>query len=275
MIGVFQYWIKTCDVDGFRCDVAYMPPTDFWNQARAELEKTKPDIIMLAEASKPDLLTNAFDIDYSWPLLGTLNKVLLHGAPASDLRASWEESLRQFPRNSLHMRITDDHDEPRAVARFGVEGALAASAFMFSLDGVPLIYNGMEVGDATESGDPALFEKLPIFWTPKERPPLAAIYHGLIELRKQYPAFLNNRVIWLQNSDAADLVTLMRSDDKDEFVIVINFSNRPISGRVQVQNNKDFKPVQISGMPKSPDGDFPVMHLGGFEWRIYHRVVPK
>jgi cyclomaltodextrinase / maltogenic alpha-amylase / neopullulanase len=275
MIGVFEYWIKTCDVDGFRCDVAYMPPTDFWNQARAALDKTKPDIIMLAEASKPDLLTNAFDIDYSWPLLGTLNKVLLHGAPASDLQASWEQSLREFPSNSLHLRISDDHDESRAVSRFGIEGALAASAFMFSLDGVPLIYNGMEVGDATESGDPALFEKLPIFWSPKARPPLSEIYHGLIGLRRQYPAFCNQRVVWLQNSDPGDLATLMRSDDHDEFVVVVNFSNRPVNGRVQVPNDKDFKPVPVSGMPKIPDGDFPDMHLGGFEWRIYHRAVPK
>jgi hypothetical protein len=28
---------------------------------------------MLAEASKPELLTNAFDIDYSWPLLSTMD----------------------------------------------------------------------------------------------------------------------------------------------------------------------------------------------------------
>ena len=62
--------------------------------------------------------------------------------------------------------ISDDHDEARAVARFGIQGALAASVLMFALDGVPLLYNGMEVGDATESGDPALFEKLPIVWNP-------------------------------------------------------------------------------------------------------------
>ena len=275
MIAMLKYWIQTCDVDGFRCDVAYMPPTVFWNQARTELEKTKPDIIMLAEASKPELLTNAFDIDYSWPLLSTLNQVLLHGSPASDLRASWEESRRQFPQNSLHMRITDDHDESRAVARYGVQGALAASVFMFSLDGVPLIYNGMEVGDATESGDPALFEKLPIFWTPKERPSLCEIYRGLIQLRKQYPAFHNSRVDWLHNSAEADLVTLMRSDDNDEFVVAINFSNRPVTGRVEVQNSGEFKPVQVSGTPQSSTDGFPLMHLGGFEWRIYHRTVSK
>jgi cyclomaltodextrinase len=275
MIEMFKSWVQTCDVDGFRCDVASGVPTDFWNQARAELEKTKPDIMLLAEASKPELMTNAFDIDYSWPLLTTFNKVLHHGAPASSLRGSWEESLRQFPQNSLHLRISDDHDEARAIARFGLQGALAASALMFSLDGVPLIYNGMEVGDATESGDPALFEKLPVFWTPKERPPLREIYHGLIQLRKQYPAFRNNRVVWLSNSDEASLVTLMRLDDHDEFVVVINFSNRPVTGHVEVKNGGEFKPVPISGMPKSPADDFPAFHLGGFEWRIYHRPVPK
>ncbi len=274
MIAMMNYWITTCDVDGFRCDVASAVPTDFWEQARASLEKTKPDIMMLAEASKPELLTNAFDIDYSWPLLSTLNDVLQRGAPALKLQATWEENLRQFPTNSLHMRISDDHDEARAISRFGVHGALAASALMFSLDGVPLIYNGMEVGDATESGDPALFDKLPVFWHPKERPPLREIYRSLIQLRRQYPAFTNNRVVWLRNSDEANLVTLMRLDDHDEFVVVINFSNRPASGKVEVMNSGDFKPVQISGMPKPSDGDFPAFHLSGFEWRIYHRTVP-
>jgi glycosidase len=173
--------------------------------------------MMLAEASKPELLTNAFDIDYSWPLLSTLNDVLQRGAPASKLRSTWEENLREFPANALHMRVSDDHDEARAVARFGVHAALAASALMFSLDGVPLLYNGMEVGDATESGDPALFDKLPIFWHPKERPPLREIYHALIQLRREHPAFTNNRVDWLQNSDPANLVTLMRLDENDEF----------------------------------------------------------
>ena len=275
MIAMFKYWVQTCDVDGFRCDVASMVPTDFWVQARTELEKTKPDIMMLAEASKPELLVEAFDIDYSWPLMATMNDVLLRGAPALKLRASWEESLRQFPQNSLHMRITDDHDEARAVSRYGVRGALAASALMFSLDGVPLIYNGMEVGDATESGDPALFDKLPIFWSPKERPPLREIYHGLIQLRKQYAAFRNNRVIWLHNSDEANFVTLMRLDENDEFVVVINFSNRPVAGRVELKTSEGFKPVRISGMPDGAADGLPTFHLNGFEWRIYHRVVPK
>ncbi|MEI9863195.1 MAG: alpha-amylase family glycosyl hydrolase [Limisphaerales bacterium] len=273
IITMLKYWIQTCDIDGYRCDVAWGVPVDFWEQARAALEKTKPDIMMLAEASQPNLLTNAFDVDYSWPLLHTLNDVLAHGAPATKLQTTWQENSRLFPTNSLHLTISDDHDESRAVARFGVQGALAASALMFSLDGVPLLYNGMEVGDATESGDPALFDKLPIVWNPRERPPLREIYRSLIQLRKQYPAFSNNHVIWLKNSDPSNVVTLMRQDDKDEFVIVINFSNRPITGKVEVMNGQDFQPVPISGIPKPPAGHFPLLQLGGFEWRIYHRTV--
>jgi cyclomaltodextrinase / maltogenic alpha-amylase / neopullulanase len=275
MIAMLKHWIdpSSFDLDGFRCDVAYEVPTSFWEEARTELTKVKPDIIMLAEASKPELLVKAFDVDYSWPLHSTLNDVLLRGAPASEFKRSWEETQKQFPKGSLHLRFSDNHDEARAVARFSAKGALAASALMFSLDGVPLLYNGMEAGDATESGDPALFEKLPIFWHPKERPPLREIYQGLIRLRKAYPAFGNDRVIWLHNSDEANLVTIMRLDNKDEFVIVINFSNRPLTGWVEVLHDREFKPVKMAGLPELPAEGFPLFRLNGFEWRVYHRAV--
>jgi glycosidase len=274
MITMMKYWVQACDVDGFRCDVAWNVPTDFWEEARAQLESVKPDIMMLAEASQPDLMVKAFDIDYAFPLLSALNDVLLHSAPASKLRASWEAGQRQFPREALHMRATDDHDEARAVSRFGARGALAASALMFTLDGVPLLYNGMEVGDATESGDPALFVNLPIFWSPKDRPPLRQIYGGLIRLRKEYAAFRTGRVLWLHNSNEDSLVTFKRADESNEFVVVINFSNRSIQARVEVENGGEFKPVRIAGMPPAPNQDFPSVHLGGFDWRVYQRGLP-
>lgn len=248
MIAMLKYWIQTCDVDGFRCDAAAMVPTNFWIQARAELTKVKPGIMLLAEASKPELLVQAFDIDYDWPLMASLNDVLTDSAPASDLEATWEKMRREFPRGALHMQISDDHDEARAVARYGLNGALAASALMFTLNGVPLIYNGMEVGDATESGGGALFVKLPVFWSPKDRPPLAGIYHDLIQLRHQYAALRNSSVDWLHNSDETRLLTFLRADDKDELLVVINFSNRPLTGKVDLKDVGGFAPVKISGV---------------------------
>ena len=274
MIAMPKYWIQTCDVDGFRCDAAAMVPTVFWEQVRTELIKVKPDIMMLAEASKPELLTNAFDIDYFWPLLSTVNDVFIHNAPASNIRRSWEDSRAQFPEAALHLRISDDHDEARAVTRYGINGALAASALMFTLDGVPLIYNGMEAGDTNQSNGGALFGKRNISWHSKAHPELRSIYHDLIQLRHQYAALRNSRVDWLPNSDETKLVTFLRSDDKDELLVVINFSARPITGKVDLKNLEGFALLKIAGMRSSSDGEsLPMFQLNGYGWRIYHRAA--
>ncbi|HVV02492.1 MAG TPA: alpha-amylase family glycosyl hydrolase [Verrucomicrobiae bacterium] len=272
MLKMLAYWVRTCDVDGFRCDVASMVPTDFWVAARAELARIKPDIMMLAEASKPELLTEAFDIDYAWPLLGALNNVLLDDAPATALRDCWLADQRQFPKGALHLRISDDHDEPRAVARFGIRGALAASALMFSLDGVPLLYNGMEVGDATESGDPALFGKFPICWEPKGRSSRAT-YQALIKLRKEHRAFTDGSLAWLPCSNERDTAAVLRAGGDEEFLTVINLSSRPLETRIEVKAAPEFQAVKIAGAPAIAANDFPLCHLKGYEWRIYRRSV--
>src|SRR5436190_12262080 len=82
MTDMLKYWIREFDLDGFRCDVAGEVPTDFWEHARAELEKIKPELVMLAEAAKPDLLVRAFDLDYAWPFYGTMADVITNGRSA-------------------------------------------------------------------------------------------------------------------------------------------------------------------------------------------------
>ena len=232
MTDMLKFWLRDFDLDGFRCDVAAEVPTDFWEQARAELDKVKPDIVMLAESDKPELLVSAFDLDYSWPLHGTLNDVMRGRKPATAFRGTWESDAAKYPRGALRMRFSDNHDEKRAVARFGEAGALAASALMFTLDGVPMLYNGMEVGDTTESGDPALFYRLPIFWPiVKRRPEFPRFYQQIIALRKAHAALTRGSVEWLRNSDEARVVTFTRRDEQEEVVVAINFSNTPSTSR--------------------------------------------
>ena len=81
MVDMLLYWIKDFNLDGFRCDAAGEIPTDFWESARKELDQLHPGILMLAEASKPELLRSAFDLDYSWPMMATLNNIFERGAP--------------------------------------------------------------------------------------------------------------------------------------------------------------------------------------------------
>jgi cyclomaltodextrinase len=275
MTGMMKYWLRDFGVDGFRCDVVPTVPMEFWEAARAELEKVNPEVIILADAgAKPALLAKAFDVDSSWNFASTLDLVMSSVRPASLLRESWEHTQEQFPKGALHLRFTDSHEEPRAVARFGLDGALAAQALMLVIDGLPMFYNGMEAGDATESADPALFEKMPVFWHPGGRPPLRDIYRDLIKLRTQNAAFYNGEVQWLQNTAPGELVSLLRKEGKDEFLVLMNFSSRRVTGSVELANATDFEPVKISGAkPPAVDTRLPELSLGGYGWYVYHRAL--
>lgn len=233
MTNVMRYWLRDFGVDGFRCDVAGEVPTDFWESARVALEKEKSDIVMLAEAHKPELQVKAFDLDYSWPLHSALTDVLQGRAPASALRKEWEKEVQEWPKGALHMRFSDNHDERRAIARFGERAALAASALVFALDGVPMIYNGMEVGDTTESGAPALFEKMPIFWAFAERRPEFRKFYKEMMARRRYSLALRRGTLeWVANSDESRVVSFVRRFQREEVLVAINFSSVPFSGTV-------------------------------------------
>jgi glycosidase len=276
MIDMMKYWLEDYGVDGFRCDVSPTVPVDFWEAARAELEKINPQVIILADAgAKPALLDKAFDVDSSWALVSTLDTVMSGVVPAYFMKDSWEHTYQQFPKDALHLRFSDSHEETRAIARYGVNGALAAQVLMLTLDGVPLFYNGMEVGDATESADPALFEKMPVFWHPSGRPPLRDIYRNLIKLRKQSPALYNGDVVWLENTASGEIISFLRQDEKDQFLVMINLSSRRVAGSVELPNGDGFEPVNISGVSESVDTTLPDFSLNGYGWQIYHRPFSK
>lgn len=277
MIDVLKFWLKEYNVDGFRCDVAgSTAPIEFWENARAELEAIRPGVIMLADASaKPALLSKAFNLDYSDSLHWAVSRVISGQSPATMMKRSWENTRNQFPPGALHLRYSDNDQTVRAVARFSMQGALAAQVLMFTLDGVPMFYNGMEVGDATESADPSLFEKLPVNWKSGGRPPLREVYSQVAKLRKQYPAFCNDNVTWLENSSPTDVVTFARADDQDEFVVCINLSSRLVAGAVEYPNAEKFKALEIDGMPAVYTTTFPEFRLEGYGFIIFHRTLKE
>jgi cyclomaltodextrinase / maltogenic alpha-amylase / neopullulanase len=281
MTDMLKYWIREFDLDGFRCDVAGEVPTGFWENARAELDKIKPDILMLAEAHKADLLVKAFELDYSWPLHGALTEVLQGLKPASQLRAVWKQEVDEWPRGALHMRFSDNHDERRAIARFGERGALAASAFAITVDGVPLLYNGMEVGDTTESGAPALFEKLPIFWSIAERrQQFPRFYRRMLSLRRSSEALRRGSLEWLRNSDESSVVTFLRRGKTEDMLVAINLTSRHFSGSVETEGANEFREVtpdinaEKDGVTEVASGSaLPVLALDPWGFRIFRRTA--
>ena len=183
------------------------------------------------------------------------------------------------------MRFSDNHDERRAVARFGEGGALAASALMLTLDGVPMLYNGMEVGDTTESGDPALFDKLPVFWPiEKRRPEFPRFYRQMIALRKAHPALTRGRVEWLRNSDESRVLTFARRDETEDVVVAVNFSSRPFDGTVEAPAGAAFADVTPDTRPPLPPDatdaqrasrartvGLPALSLDAWGYRVFRR----
>jgi glycosidase len=268
IIDVLKFWIRDYDLDGFRCDVAGFIPTDFWEIARAEVDKIKADTIWLAEWESPDLLVKAFDLDYSWANHSAMMNVLFGNAPASEIRRVWEADRAKMPKGALRMRFSDNHDERRAIARFGEKGALAAQALAFTLDGVPMFYNGMEAGDTTESGFPALFEKLPIFWQAEvRRPEFPRFYKSMIALRKNSIALRRGNLTWLKNSDEERILTFKRTSGNEEILVAINMTSAPFFGSVEASGNFE----EITPNVERKNVGLPSLSLDSFGFRIFRR----
>jgi len=283
MVGMLKRWLSDYNLDGFRCDVASEVPTAFWERVRDELAVIKPDIFLLAEATKPELLAKAFNADYAWPFHSALNDVLMNGKQAIALRDVWKQERSANPRGSLHLRFSDNHDEKRAIVRFGERGALAAAVLVFTLDGIPLIYNGMEFGDTTESGAPALFERLPIFRPIADRrPEYPKLFKQLTALRRNHPALRSGQTQWLPSTGEDRILAFLRHDAKEELLVTINLSNRPFTGRIldlanPAQAFRDVTPTLSSGSHSgapSSRSTLPDLNLPAWGFQILQRELP-
>ncbi len=273
MINVLLYWVKEFKVDGYRCDAAGEVPTSFWEQARVALDQVNPNLLMLAEASKPELERNAFSLDYDWPLLFKLDEVLMKGAPASDLQQTIERERRRFPKGAAHMLISDDHDTERAVVRYGDPAAIAAFALMFTLDGVPLLYNGMEVGDASPSAGPALFETLKIYWASSQiHPEFAKFYGFMLPFRANHPALWEGTLSWVHNSDEQHVLSYLRQSSSEEILVVINLSATPFRGTVEAGSSSWVQSDIPVALTSEAQVALPAVSLNAFGVRIFERT---
>lgn len=165
MTDAMSFWLREADIDGFRCDVAGRVPVSFWDENRKALEAVKPGIFMLAEATEPELLQNAFDMDYNWPMKDLFSAIAATSgqytfkdaegkmktfpeAHAADILAQLDKEAAMYPADSYLMNMITNHDlnswEGTEFERLGnLQGAFAV--LTFTLPGMPLIYTGQEV----------------------------------------------------------------------------------------------------------------------------------
>lgn len=169
MIDALKFWLSVVGIDGYRCDVAGEVPTDFWNEARPQLEAVQPGLFMLAEAAKPEIQEVCFDMGYNWPMKDLFSEIAATQGEftfvdagkgeteprkfavkhATDIDVLINAQAADYPADTYMMGMITNHDlnswEGTEFDRLG-KLTNAFGVLTFTLPGMPLIYTGQETG---------------------------------------------------------------------------------------------------------------------------------
>jgi cyclomaltodextrinase / maltogenic alpha-amylase / neopullulanase len=232
MITMMKFWVRDIGIDGFRCDVAELVPTDFWEAAVQELDAIKP-ILMLSEGTLPEHHIKAFDMTYSWNVYDVLEKVISGSTPATIFDDLLKTESYQFPKNSLRMRFNTNHDKNAydgpAVENFTPQGAKATAVLAFTYPGVPLIYNGEEIGSDKKL---SLFEKVAIHWSDGQD--FRELYETLGSLRREHTALRQGTYSSVPNSAGASVYSFIRTKGEDTVLVAINFGSAAVKAKLKL-----------------------------------------
>ncbi len=233
MIDALKYWVTEAGIDGFRCDVAGLVPTPFWERARAELDAIRP-VFMLAEWSTPELHARAFDMTYDWSLHDAMKKLAKgSGEGAADAMATYvADANKAFPRDAYRMIFTTNHDKNAWEGHDGEVYGPAFKAFAVlaaTLPGMPLIYSGQEAGLDRRL---AFFEKDPIDWKGLE---LVPFYTGLLALKRGKRALANGAAgapVERLHVDNPAVFGFRRRGADDAVTVIVNLSGAAQEAKV-------------------------------------------
>jgi glycosidase len=276
--GMLTYWIQTYDVDGFRFDSADNPygagrmiPASFWQALRQSLAAVKPGLLLLGEEEDPDLALNPFALDYGWHLEGLYGagglKQVATGGDAGLLQQAWTFEHSGWPAGMLHMTLLQDWDLDEDLNLYGgVAGTLAAATFAFTVDGVPLVFNGEEVGNDNSGVNTHNV----INWGSPNAATFTPFYKSLLALRKGNPALQQGTLSWVTNSAAANVVSYTRSSGGVTFLVVINFSGAAVTGTLSSPATSGWSDVSPVGSPGGTAHAMPpTLALKPFDFAVF------
>ena len=249
MIDAMDYWVKECDIDGFRCDVAAMVPTEFWVEARTSVSKTK-NLFMLAEAGE-SFIHKAFDMTYNWPLKDLMNDIASGKKDASEIVKYYKTEKRDFTKSDYRMVFTSNHDintwDGSVYERLG-PAAESFAVLCGTVSGMPLIYSGQEAGMNKRL---RFFDKDTIEWKPdKMREIYSTLNHLKIENKALWNGAYGGDQKFLKSNNKNVIGFVREKDDRQVFAIfnfsaekqTVEFKNTTLRGKyLNLFNNSDVK----------------------------------
>lgn len=258
-----RFWLDR-GIDGFRCDMAFIVPQDFWAETIPALrsEYDRP-LYFLAEGEKPWLHEVGFDASYTWECHHLLNAIAQGKAGAAELKALMEKYASEYPQEAFRLMFTSNHDENSwsgsEYERMGKAAQLMAVLTFTLPQSQPLIYTAQETGYDHRI---QFFEKDPVpCWCECDA---SRFYRDLCALKHGHSALQSGekggRYECVEDSWVdEDIFAFTRSNEDETLMIIANFSN-------------DYKKIGMEDASEWTDAMSPVgpccMTLAPWGWKI-------
>ena len=290
MRDILEYWAAR-GVDGFRCDMAEMVPTAFWDWVITSLWKGYPEIIFIAEVYQPHLYASYLSagFDYLYDKVGlydTLIQILKGEKSTHEITHTWQQH-EAFRGRMLH--FMENHDEQRLASDFlAGDGARAFPAMVVStlIDHAPIMtYFGQELGErgmnaegfAGLDGRTSIFDywslRLMQQWIgvdrnfsgeelPPEAQTLRKKYQSLLKLSSTLPSIVEGGFYDLMyvNPRHAErgLYSFVRCSKDELAIIVVNFSDHrqhvELHLPIEMHTYFELNPQEIYLIKEEPTG---------------------
>lgn len=249
-----NYWVDKFGIDGYRCDSASHVPLDFWEEAHRRLDATGKEIILFAECCRPQDQLSGFDVSYSY-IVNQLVEALQNKRTTEIVynNVKWLEDA--FPKGALISRFIDNHDHTqndgknRLESILGFDAVNAALATIFTLEGVPFVYNGQEIADKTKH---SIYANYSIDWKnaeTEEGKKRFELIQKLCSLRANHKALTNGAFAQLKNSNPDHVLSYLRKEDNETLLVIINL-------------NSTHENVSIDGLTNSKNEYHKLLSIG-------------
>lgn len=226
VIDVASYWIRECDIDGWRLDVADEIGHEFWKRFRREIKAVKKDVMLIGEIWH---YAGDFLEGDEWD--SVMNYQFYHSVV--DLIAAEELGIRDFVGNLNFIKgnlnrclegylwnFIDSHDTARFLYSAGndLRKQKLAAALQLLLPGMPMIYYGDEV--AMDGGPDPDCRRGMLWEESRQNLDCLAYYRTLIRIRHEYP-ILTKGLITAQYADEEKGILYMERRLEEKHVIVV------------------------------------------------------
>jgi glycosidase len=227
LIKIMKNWVLTANIDGFRCDYTDGPPYDFWKQTIDTLRGISTHkLLLLSEGSRSDHYKAGFDYNFGFGFFGNLKKIFRSNQSVKSIDNLNTSDYSGALDGQQMVRYTSNHDvngsDGTPLDLFGGEkGSVAAFVVVAYMKGIPMIYNGQEVGTPFRLTFP--FTSTKINWG--LNPEMTAEYKRIVAFRNQSEAIRRGQ---LTSYSSDDVCAFIKQQGDEKVLVIVNLRNQMI-----------------------------------------------